>query len=153
MDSSRRLTRISTSAGPSCSSAPWMAGRTSSGLSAVSPSIRDAAQADAWARRRPDGAAEPQRREQLGGNRHRSCFLPRAFDPTTRRTAMRIDSKKIGAALLAATVLTLGACATLHQREAQSTEQVLAAAGFKAKPADTPERIANLNTMPPRKLV
>jgi hypothetical protein len=30
---------------------------------------------------------------------------------------------------------------------------LLAAAGFQAKPAETPEKLANLKTMPPRKLV
>ena len=65
---------------------------------------------------------------------------------------MRITTQ-IGAIFIAATALPLVGCATLHRREAQSTEQVLAAAGFRQKPADTPAKLANLNTMPPRKLV
>jgi hypothetical protein len=60
---------------------------------------------------------------------------------------------QIGATFVAAAALTLVGCATLHRREAQDTEQVLAAAGFRAKPADTPAKLENLNTMPPRKLV
>ena len=49
--------------------------------------------------------------------------------------------------------LLLAGCAAIQRREAQNTEQLLAAAGFQAKPADTPEKLANLRTMPPRKLV
>ena len=64
---------------------------------------------------------------------------------------MRIRTQ-IGAMLIAAAALPLVGCATLHRREARSTEQVLAAAGFVAKPADTQAKLENLNTMP-RKLV
>jgi hypothetical protein len=59
----------------------------------------------------------------------------------------------LGALLVAAAALSLVGCATLHRSEAQNTEQVLAAAGFRAKPADTPAKLENLKTMPPRKLV
>jgi len=58
----------------------------------------------------------------------------------------------IGALLLAAAVLLAG-CATVNRSEAQSTEQLLAAAGFRAEPADTPAKLENLKAMPPRKLV
>ena len=54
-------------------------------------------------------------------------------------------------ALLAA--LLLAGCAAIQRREAQDTEQLLAAAGFQAKPAETPEKLANLRAMPPRQLV
>jgi hypothetical protein len=49
--------------------------------------------------------------------------------------------------------LPLAGCAAIQQREARDTEQLLAAAGFQAKPADTPEKLTNLKAMPPRKLV
>jgi hypothetical protein len=66
---------------------------------------------------------------------------------------MRVTTPQIGAIFVAAAALTLAGCATLHRGEARDTEQVLAAAGFRAKPADTPAKLENLNTMPPRKLV
>jgi len=49
--------------------------------------------------------------------------------------------------------LPLAGCAAIQRSEARATEQLLAAAGFQAKPADTPEKLANLKTMPPRNLV
>lgn len=41
----------------------------------------------------------------------------------------------------------------MRQRDAASTEELLAAAGFEMQPADTPERLADLKSMPSRKLV
>jgi len=49
--------------------------------------------------------------------------------------------------------LPLAGCAAIQHGEARDTERLLAAAGFQAKPADTPERRADLRTMPPRQLV
>ena len=49
--------------------------------------------------------------------------------------------------------LPLAGCAAIQRSEARDTEQLLAAAGFQAKPAETPEKLANLKTMPPRQLV
>ena len=49
--------------------------------------------------------------------------------------------------------LPLAGCAAIQRSEARATEQLLAAAGFQAKPADTPERRADLRTIPPRRLV
>jgi hypothetical protein len=67
---------------------------------------------------------------------------------------MRVRTQ-IGAifTFVAAVALPLVGCATLHRKEARSTEQVLAAAGFRAKPADTQAKLENLNKMPPRRLV
>ena len=48
--------------------------------------------------------------------------------------------------------LPLVGCAAIQRSEARDTEQLLAA-GFQAKPADTPEKLANLRAMPPRQLV
>ena len=48
-------------------------------------------------------------------------------------------------------VLMLGSCATLEQR-VTGTEQLLAAAGFHQRSADTPERLAHLQSLPSQKL-
>jgi len=55
--------------------------------------------------------------------------------------------------LIAAAILTATGCASLRQKDAASTEELLAAAGFQMRPADTPERLANLKSMPSRKVV
>jgi hypothetical protein len=49
--------------------------------------------------------------------------------------------------------LPLAGCAAIQRSETRDTEQLLVAAGFRAKPADTPKKLANLRTMPPRKLI
>jgi len=41
----------------------------------------------------------------------------------------------------------------MEKSEATDTEQLLAAAGFKMKPADTPERLAHLKTLTQLKVV
>jgi Tfp pilus assembly PilM family ATPase len=65
---------------------------------------------------------------------------------------MRVKTTLTAALALALAVLVAG-CAAIRKEEAQSTESVLAAAGFRMKPADTPERLANLQAMRPRKIV
>ena len=45
--------------------------------------------------------------------------------------------------------LALGACA----QQVVNKEDLLAAAGFGSKPADTPQRVAALNRLPPHKFV
>jgi hypothetical protein len=64
---------------------------------------------------------------------------------------MKLYRKIMMLVLIAA--LPLAGCAAIQRSEAKDKEQLLAAAGFQAKPADTPEKLANLRTMPPRKLV
>ena len=54
--------------------------------------------------------------------------------------------------LSALAVLLLAGCAAIKSQDAQSTEQMLAAAGFVMIPAETPEEIANLNTLTPLKV-
>ena len=54
---------------------------------------------------------------------------------------------------IAAAILTSTGCASLRQRDAASTEELLTAAGFQKRPADTPEQLADLTSMPSRKLV
>ena len=53
-------------------------------------------------------------------------------------------------ALTAAMMLT--GCATIRSSEARSTEQLLAAAGFVMRPADTAERQQRLAARPPYRL-
>jgi hypothetical protein len=57
-------------------------------------------------------------------------------------------------ATLAALILA-GAtgCATVQTAATRSTEHMLAAAGFHAQIADTPERVAELQSLPARKLL
>jgi hypothetical protein len=64
---------------------------------------------------------------------------------------MKAYRKVVMLALIAA--LPFASCAAIQSGEARDREQLLTAAGFQAKPADTPEKLANLRTMPPRKLV
>ena len=64
---------------------------------------------------------------------------------------MMVSRKIMVLALIVA--LPLAGCAAIQRSEARDTEQLLAAAGFRAKPADTPEKLANLRTKPPRKLI
>jgi hypothetical protein len=50
-------------------------------------------------------------------------------------------------------VLALASCQAIENEEAQSTEQLLAAAGFHMKQATSPEQLANLQAMTQRKVV
>jgi hypothetical protein len=54
---------------------------------------------------------------------------------------------------LAAIVLSLAGCAGLQAQDARATEQMLTAAGFQMKPADTAEKLAHLQTLTPGKIV
>jgi hypothetical protein len=63
----------------------------------------------------------------------------------------KVARKVVMLALIVALPLT--GCAAIQRSEAKDTEQLLAAAGFQAKPAETPEKLTNLRTMPPRQLV
>ena len=49
--------------------------------------------------------------------------------------------------------LTLIGCATIQKGETLDKEQVLAAAGFTMKPADTPEKLATLQGLPQHQLM
>ena len=64
--------------------------------------------------------------------------------PTPTRTALLA---------LALAAVTLAGCAPVRRDEAASTEKLLAAAGFRVKPADTPEHQKGLAAMPPLKMV
>src|SRR6266404_4459856 len=52
-----------------------------------------------------------------------------------------------------ATAFAVGGCAAMHRHEARDTGDLLVAAGFTTKPADTPARAQQLHAMPPLKLV
>jgi hypothetical protein len=49
-------------------------------------------------------------------------------------------------------VATLAGCASLQAAGTRSTEELLSAAGFHVEPADTPEAVANLRTLPARRV-
>jgi hypothetical protein len=55
--------------------------------------------------------------------------------------------------LAAAIGLSVAGCATLQMQETRTTEQLLAAAGFQAKTADTPEKATHLGTLPPHMML
>lgn len=55
--------------------------------------------------------------------------------------------------VLAALVPVLGGCAALRKSDVDSQEQLLSAAGFQMKLADSPQKIAHLQTLTSQKLV
>ncbi len=54
---------------------------------------------------------------------------------------------------LVALGLSMTGCATIRANQTAETEQILAAAGFQVKVADTPEKLAHLQTLTPQKVV
>jgi hypothetical protein len=57
------------------------------------------------------------------------------------------------AGLVFATVIGVSWCAVVLRQEARETGDLLVAAGFRAKPADTPERAQRLDAIPALKIV
>jgi hypothetical protein len=55
--------------------------------------------------------------------------------------------------LIVALGVSVTGCASIRAHQTAETEQVLAAAGFQVEPADTPEKLAHLQTLTPRKVV
>lgn len=55
--------------------------------------------------------------------------------------------------LAAGLVLAVTACASIERQEAEQTEQLLAATGFKMKLADTPQKQAELQAMKQNKIL
>lgn len=53
-------------------------------------------------------------------------------------------------AVLAAAALSVAGCSYFEKQDADQAESTLAAAGFRMKPADTPEKLAKLQAMPKR---
>ena len=64
---------------------------------------------------------------------------------------MRRERRAIGTAGLCMGLL-LGGCAAIQQSQAIDTERALAASGFQMKMADTPQKLASVQTLPQRKL-
>jgi len=60
---------------------------------------------------------------------------------------MRIPTRLV---ILAAAALCLAGCSYFEKQDADQIESTLAAAGFRMKPADTPEKLAKLQTLPKR---
>jgi hypothetical protein len=70
------------------------------------------------------------------------------------KQASGLHGKRAAVALIAASLLAVAGCASIMGRGAIDTERTLAAAGFQMKLADTPEKLAHLQTLAPqRKLV
>lgn len=61
--------------------------------------------------------------------------------------------KKAGFGLAMALILSIASCASMEASETAQTENMLAAANFRIKLADTPEKIAHLKTLTQHKLV
>jgi hypothetical protein len=57
-----------------------------------------------------------------------------------------------GAALVAASLVTLAGCAGIQRQQAADAEQLLHAAGFEQQAANTPAREASLRNLKPRQL-
>jgi hypothetical protein len=55
--------------------------------------------------------------------------------------------------ILAGFALALSACAAIQNQNAMDIERLLAASGFQMRLADTPEKLAHLQTLTQRKLV
>jgi len=54
--------------------------------------------------------------------------------------------------LLVAAAALIAGCTYIRKEEADQVESTLAAAGFQARPADTPEKLSKLQALPLRKL-
>jgi hypothetical protein len=55
--------------------------------------------------------------------------------------------------ILAVAVVAATGCVTIRRHEVQDAEQVRAASGFHMKRANTPEKVADLRSVPPRRLL
>ena len=55
--------------------------------------------------------------------------------------------------LIFATAISVGGCAAMRRHDARDTGNLLVAAGFKTKLADSPGRAQQLRAMPPLKIV
>ena len=54
---------------------------------------------------------------------------------------------------LVGSLIAIGGCVTIRRHHAVETEQALAVTGFLMKLGDSPEKLANLRSLPPRRLV
>ena len=63
------------------------------------------------------------------------------------------NRRRVQLALTLLVGVALGGCAMIERDEAEDTEQLLAAAGFTLRPADTAEKLADLEQLQQHKLV
>jgi len=56
-------------------------------------------------------------------------------------------------AVAVALIVVVGGCAAMREERAKDKENLLAAAGFQMKPANSPSRVAHLQTLTPLKLL
>jgi hypothetical protein len=64
-----------------------------------------------------------------------------------------IRARLLWVLLFVAGAAALDGCAAMREREVREIEDMLAASGFVMRPADSADKAANLQTLPPRKLV
>ena len=64
----------------------------------------------------------------------------------------RVCATRMGLSVGLAVAVMLTGCAAIQRSEARSTEELLAAAGFVMRPADTAERQQRLAALPPYRL-
>ena len=64
----------------------------------------------------------------------------------------RVYGTRMGLSVGLSVAVMLTGCAAIQRSEARSTEQLLAAAGFAMRPADTAERQQHLAALPPYRL-
>lgn len=64
----------------------------------------------------------------------------------------RVCARRMVLSVGLAVAVMLTGCAAIQRSEARDTEQLLAAAGFVMRPADTAERQARLRALPPYRL-
>ena len=64
----------------------------------------------------------------------------------------RVYGTRMGLSVGLSVAVMLTGCAAIQRSEARSTEQLLAAAGFVMRPADTAERQQHLAALPPYRL-
>ena len=62
-------------------------------------------------------------------------------------------ARVVGVLVLAWVVAALAGCATIRRHETLDTEQLLSAAGFQMKLGDSPQKVASLRALSPRRLV
>jgi len=81
---------------------------------------------------------------------HPSCARANSWQILTRAANLALMMNKTMRLLgIFVALATLSSCAFLNQMDSSSNEQLLAAAGFEPRPADTPEKAAALAAMKP----
>jgi hypothetical protein len=64
-----------------------------------------------------------------------------------------IRTRLLWVLLFVAAAAALDGCAAMREREVREVEDMLAASGFVMRPADSADKTANLQSLPPRRLV